>query len=166
MVILRPFKKGFTMTLIYSQAGHRVSRFQLPESEKEWMTRAVNFQWNMLHLLTDSALGGSFGKTSPAFYRRTTDETLKDSSNRWLNAGTVSHGECLTLKISESPSAAVESCLSDIVETGDVHSRHYLTAKACNGILRRDEKRGVKLSERLRLALATVVITSQQNVDI
>jgi hypothetical protein len=46
--------------------------------------------------------------------------------------------------------------LSDILETGDVPQRYYLTAKACLGILRRAGKRGKLLPQALRLALEAV----------
>jgi hypothetical protein len=47
--------------------------------------------------------------------------------------------------------------LSDILETGDVPQRYFLSAKACAGILRRAEKRGKLLPEQLRNALLAVV---------
>ena len=69
----------------------------------------------------------------------------------------------LTLNTSEhaaspslSPSAAAVCSLSDILETGDVPRRYYLTAKACQGILRRAEKRGKVLPTVLRQALQAV----------
>jgi hypothetical protein len=46
--------------------------------------------------------------------------------------------------------------LSDILETGDVPQRYYLTAKACRGILRRAEKRGKSLPPSLAAALLAV----------
>ena len=49
--------------------------------------------------------------------------------------------------------------LSDILETGDVPRRFYLSAKACKGILRRAEKRGKDLPSALRCALE---VTAQE----
>ena len=46
--------------------------------------------------------------------------------------------------------------LSDILETGDVPQRYYLTARACAGILRRAEKRGKTLPVALQAALQAV----------
>jgi hypothetical protein len=46
--------------------------------------------------------------------------------------------------------------LSDTLETGDVPQRFYLSEKACQGILRRAEKRGKKLPEQLQRALEAV----------
>ena len=62
----------------------------------------------------------------------------------------------LTLSISEFHSGAVESTLSDILETGDVPQRYFLSAKACAGILRRAAKRGKKLLPLLAHALRGV----------
>jgi len=66
------------------------------------------------------------------------------------------HGELLTLSSTEFHSAAAVCSLSDVLETGDVPQRFYLSAKACQGILRRAEKRGKKLPEQLQRALAAV----------
>jgi hypothetical protein len=46
--------------------------------------------------------------------------------------------------------------LSDTLETGDVPQRFYLSAKACQGILRRAEKRNKTLPEQLQRALEAV----------
>lgn len=61
-------------------------------------------------------------------------------------------GEFSTLSFGESPSAAVESRLSQILED-DPHPKYCLSEKACQGILRRAERRGKQLPEELRAAL-------------
>jgi hypothetical protein len=66
--------------------------------------------------------------------------------------------ECWTRNTSEWPSAAVVCSLSDTLETGDVPQRYFLSAKACQGILRRADKRGKELPEVLSLALKAVVL--------
>jgi hypothetical protein len=65
----------------------------------------------------------------------------------------------LTLNTSEWPSDAAVCSLSDTLETGDVPQRFFLSAKACQGILRRAEKRGKKLPPLLREALEAVALT-------
>jgi len=65
----------------------------------------------------------------------------------------------LTLNTSESPSAAVECSLSDVLETQNVPAKYLLSAKACEGILRRAERRGKKLPEMLDRALRSVLAT-------
>jgi hypothetical protein len=64
--------------------------------------------------------------------------------------------EFWTLNTSEWPSDAAVCSLSDTLETGDVPQRFYLSAKACQGILRRAEKRGKKLPPLLHQALLSV----------
>ena len=61
--------------------------------------------------------------------------------------------ESLTLSTSEFPSDGVASSLSDVLETGDLPQRFYLSPTACAGILRRAEGRGKDLPERLQRAL-------------
>jgi hypothetical protein len=62
----------------------------------------------------------------------------------------------LTLSTLEWPSAAAVCLLSDVLETQDVPQRFYLSATACQGILRRAEKRGKLLPPSLREALEAV----------
>jgi hypothetical protein len=77
------------------------------------------------------------------------------------NSGTVWLGESLTLSILEFHSDAAASSLSDILETGDLPLRYYLSAKACQGILRRAETRGKELPHSLASALMSVALTQE-----
>ena len=61
-------------------------------------------------------------------------------------------GECMTRNTGESPNAAVVSRLSQILEETP-QGKYYLSAKACQGILRRAERRGKDLPERLKAVL-------------
>ena len=79
------------------------------------------------------------------------------------NSAMGSASGLLTLSTSEhaaspalSPSEDAVCSLSDILETGDVPQRYYLTAKACLGILRRAERRGKELPPQLLKALQSV----------
>ena len=54
--------------------------------------------------------------------------------------------------IGESPSAAAESFLSQVLEP-DAPERYFLSRKACDGILRRAAKRGKELPPMLKEAL-------------
>jgi hypothetical protein len=76
-----------------------------------------------------------------------------------------SHIECLTLSISEWSKDAAVSSLSDTLETGNVPQRFFLSAKACQGILRRAEKRGKKLPEQLLQALSQVAQAGSQKAQ-
>jgi hypothetical protein len=62
------------------------------------------------------------------------------------------------LSFSAYPSAedASLSSLSEVIETGSVPQRYYLSPRACAGIIRRAAKRGKELPQALRLALAAV----------
>jgi hypothetical protein len=64
----------------------------------------------------------------------------------------LSLGAYSTPVCGESPIAAVESTLSAILES-DVPAKYFLSKKACEGILRRAEKRGKELPPMLREAL-------------
>ena len=61
-------------------------------------------------------------------------------------------GGCWMLNTGESPSAAEESSLSQILQDS-VPPKYYLSRNACRGILRRAAKRGKALPEKLKQAL-------------
>lgn len=54
--------------------------------------------------------------------------------------------------------------LSSVLESGPVHQRYFLSAKACSGILRRAERRGKALPEQLRAALQAVVDAESRSI--
>jgi len=86
------------------------------------------------------------------------DEIWEPSSGRWLSSGTGSATGFWTLSTLESPSVVVESSLSDVLETTGEHLWKYLLSpKACEGILRRANRRGKRLPDRLEAALQAVV---------
>jgi hypothetical protein len=121
-----------------------------------------------------------FGKTSPellaATKERTSEQSLKsllESSNRTPlclrfhkrdghtpTVIAVTDGalrtEFLTLNTGESPSVAVESTLSSILEA-NAPEKYYLSAKACEGVLRRVERRGKELPPMLKEALEQMI---------
>ena len=124
--------------------------------EKDWMIRVATSCSPILPLLTNAAPLGWFGKTSPASCHLTEEKILEPSSEGWQNSGMGSPTGFLTLNTSEWPSDAAVCSLSDVLETGPVPPRFFLSQKACQGILRRAEKRGKKLPEPLRHALEAV----------
>lgn len=69
-------------------------------------------------------------------------------------------GECMMRNTGESPNAAVESRLSQILEETP-QEKYSLSAKACQGILRRAERRGKDLPE----ALKTVLLMQSENAE-
>ena len=124
--------------------------------ERDWMTRVATSPSNLLDLLIGSGPYGWYGRTSPVSCRLTEDGHLEPSSGSWSNSGMGSPTEFLTHSFSEFPSDAVVSSLSDILETGELPQRYYLSGRACRGILRRAEKRGKELPEALKSALLEV----------
>ena len=164
-----------TQSMLWSQE-HLARISQSPVSELEWMASVVNSQSSMLTLLTASGPDGWSGRTSPACSALTAAKPSLPSSDSSLVSPSKSlpvdgrtaessqahlvpmdlHSGCLTLSTAEYHSGAVASSLSDILETGDVPQRYFLSGKACRGILRRAEKRGKDLPMTLRLALQAV----------
>ncbi len=137
---------------------HLASLSASPDSEADWTMIAVTWRSSILNWLTACGPVGWSGRTSPASCHRTEDGTLVPFSGAWSNSGMGSPTEFLTLSSLEFHSAAVACSLSDILETGDLPQRYFLSAKACAGILRRAEKRGKELPAALRLALAQTAL--------
>lgn len=137
--------------------------------------------------VTWSDLGLWSGKTCPEHSAATKGETSRQSSKRssasqsrkppilkclkkdgqlggaatmkWEDDGAWL-GECMTRNTGEYPNAAVESRLSQILEaTPPV--KYSLSAKACQGILRRAERRGKDLPEPLK----TVLLMQSENAE-
>ncbi len=129
------------------------NRFPSRDSVVEWMTSAETWPSNFCDWLIDFAPSGFFGRTSPECCHQGTGETLAPFSGAWSSAGMGSPTECWTLNFSDWLSDASVCSLSDILETGDLPARFYLSAKACAGILRRAEKRGKTLPPQLARAL-------------
>lgn len=74
-------------------------------------------------------------------------------AQEWFEGGqSVPLGDCLTLNIGECPSEESESTLSEVLEV-IVPQKYYLSRTACDGILRRAERRGRTLDEILTQAL-------------
>lgn len=164
----------FDLTPLSADLPAKVSASR--DSEKAWTIRVLNCPSSMWRLLQSFAPAGWCMRTSPAFFQATAEPTLQrfwqlSQAGKFECLKTVgampdisresrkpmeSPGECSTLNLPEYHSAAVASSLSDILETGDVPRRYYLSATACKGILRRAERRGKELPAQLRHALESV----------
>ena len=94
--------------------------------------------------VTWSDLGLWSGKTCPEHSAATKDKTSRQSSKR--------SSASQSRKPGESPNAAVVSRLSQILEETP-QEKYSLSAKACQGILRRAERRGKDLPETLKAVL-------------
>src|SRR5215469_2415733 len=132
-------------------------------------------QCDLFEPLADrTGFDGSYSKTSPACSPARADVTLLAWLIHWLGPASVFHtgdgatpellpdrtgfanGLCWTRNTSEFRSGGVACSLSQILETGPVDPRYFLSPRACSGILRRAEKRGRQLPDPLRLALEAV----------
>ena len=142
--------------LTFWSEEHLASLSQSQDFVKALLTLAAISCSHLVQSLTNIAPDGWFGKTFPVYCRRTEEGILLPSSGRWKNSGMGSPTGFLTLNTSEWPKDAVVCSLSDILETGDLPQRYFLSAKACAGILRRAEKRGKTLPPQLEAALRRV----------
>lgn len=93
----------------------------------------------------------SQSRKPPIFKCLTRDGQLGVDTGTWTDDGAWL-GACSTRNGGESPNAAVESRLSQILEERP-HTKYSLTPKACMGILRRAERRGKDLPSALKEAL-------------
>ena len=73
----------------------------------------------------------------------------------WEKVGALP-GVSMTLNTGECPRDVRESTLSQILEA-NAPEKYYLSSRACQGILRRAEKRGKELPEMLKEALEEVI---------
>ena len=144
---------------------HPASHSAQPVSELDWMTLVANSCLPLVPLLQGIGPAGWYGRTSPVSCRQTEDGTLVPSSGSWGTSGMGSPTGFLTLSLCEwtatgvpSPSDDSVCSLSDVLETGEVPQRYFLSARACAGILRRAEKRGKSPPPFLRAALEAVAL--------
>ena len=96
---------------------------------------------------------------TPSFLDLRTDRAGAMLGAFWETDG-LSLGAYMTHSFGESPSVAVESRLSQILEAHP-HPKYSLSAKACQGVLNRAEKRGKELPSLLRDALIQQVSRSK-----
>lgn len=117
----------------------------------------VDFSGTPYNLLGKSKHKQSSWKMSQDFFQATKDAISESSSLNWPTQGMVIlSGECWIRNSLEFPNAVVESSLSEVLLT-DTDPRFSLSAKACEGILRRATRRGKVLPEQLHNALVCKV---------
>ena len=71
------------------------------------------------------------------------------------------NGALLTLSGSDSPNDVAVSFLSEMLETGELDPRYYLSPRACHGILRRATERGKTIPTVVRSALEHVAASER-----
>ena len=129
-----------------------------------------------------------FGKTSPEPSQATRERTSASSSKNsqksstkpylylhlqkesgqqpatWTETAGALPGAQWTPNTTECPNVAVESYLSQILQV-NVLEKYYLSAKACQGILRRAAKRGKQLPQMLKEALEQMIAQNEEDED-
>ncbi len=128
---------------------------QWPENEQDWQALAAACSGKLSESWESLGRLGLFSKTSPACFLRITEKISALSSNPWMGSGMAWRGVCLTRSFSESPKDAAVCSLSEVLE-GHVPKRFFLSPRAAKGILRRAEKRGRELPQKLAEALASL----------
>ena len=112
---------------------------------------------------------GAYSRMFSDYSLPETEETCSRWSQSFSASGIVEDGELLMLNTSEFPSEEEGYLACSLVEILEplVAAKYYLSEKACQGILRRAGKRGVKLPEHLREALEEGAATgrSQEPTD-
>ena len=126
---------------------------QSQDCGKDLMTQEATLHSPMLEFLTSLDPSGAYGKMCRVSSVQDQEGILVHSSGRWSNSGMGSPTECLMLKTSESHKDAEGCLLSDVLETGNLPPRFFLSPKACLGILRRAKTRSKKLPNMLEEAL-------------
>ena len=77
------------------------------DAARDWLASGQDSSTSSSGLRLHSALVGSSLRTSPAFFRRTTEGTWEPSSERWRTSGMGGPTESLTLNTSASPNDAI-----------------------------------------------------------
>ena len=146
--------------LIFSWAELHARGSASLESRADSTTREAPCVSPIADFLKQCVQGGSSGKTSREYSAPTAVKISGRSSGKLMRSGILAHGECWTLNTCEwtdtlVPFLSVDGVcsLSDILETGDIPPRYYLSPDACRGILRRAASRGRELPAALQRAL-------------
>ncbi len=103
---------------------------------------------------SSKSLSGSASRRPPRYLRLVKQDGHTPIAS-WETDGAL-RTVFLTLNTGESPSDAVESTLSSILEANPP-KKFYLSVRACEGILRRAERRGKELPEILKAALMATI---------
>ena len=153
---------------MFSSEEHHASRSRSQGFERDLLTLVVTSASPSLQSLTGIVPSGFSGRMSPASCRVTEDEILVPSSGDWGSSGMGGvtgfsmRNMCEWTGLDGLSLKDEGVCsLSEILETGDVPRRYYLSAKACTGILRRAAKRGKELPPQLARALQAVAGLAQ-----
>jgi hypothetical protein len=124
------------------------------------LAKEAGYSGTLQELWTKRKANTSSSKTSLVCYPVTKEEILESSSERWPTSGILLGGACLMLNTLEYPSAgAVSSSLADVLLEKAL-PKYFLSPTACEGIIRRANRRGKTLPPALQEALVKQVSQS------
>ena len=147
--------------LTSSPAGFHAKICPLPESGAAWPVTALASSSSLRECWERFSPSGALSRMFLDFSAhppKLQDVISQSCSMSWRTSGIAAHGEYWTQDTPEYPNGAVESTLSDILESS-VPPRYYLSPRACAGILRRAERRGKALPPHLEQALRATADT-------
>jgi hypothetical protein len=137
-------------------ADFPVKTFLLQESDVDLLENGLDSGLSLSELSMMLNHDGWLSKTFQAFSVQTEEPTLPSYFTGWQDGGMVWGGEYLTLNTSDSPNAAEECLLSQVLER-DVPARYYLSKRACLGIIHRAEKAGNQIPAGLKAVLLAMI---------
>ena len=142
------------VTLLLAARRAKIGASQ--DSGRDSKDSALYLHLSISDFLKKSSLAGSSLKTCQVCSLAITEPISKSSCRKWTNSGILAHGRCWIASFSPWRRGGGVCFLSDILETGAIPHRYYLSPTACRGILRRADKRGKEIPPALRKALETV----------
>lgn len=98
---------------------------------------------------------------------RTQDLGIEPDSDhpiKWRSGGVAYHGSVLDVKVSAAPCKPVSSHFGDLVETGAVERKYFLSPNAARGIIRRVDSQGRTLFRPMRKALERLAQSDQADL--
>ena len=131
----------------------KTSRWREWAHEQGFVGRNLDCFTTLLSSLESIAPAFLSSRTFQACSLVTRGEISKSLFERWPTSGILSDGVLLTARTSESPNLVRESTLSELIETGRVHSKYFLSRNAAKGMLRRANRMGRPLFPPLRTSL-------------
>lgn len=132
----------------------------------DWLEAGADYGSSSIASLLRSVPLGWSSRTCPAFSAATEAQTWPWFSEGWQNSGIGGPTGCLTLNTLESPKDAVGCSLSDILESGPIPPKYFLSPRAASGIIRRAAQRGKELPAPLQAALLQVAQATESEAGV
>ena len=154
----RPADMPNQLTLFAEDSRARITALQ--ESAAAWLVTVARSGGKCIGSLLSASPSGLSEKMYLGSFQATEAETSLPSSARLFNSGMASHGLLLTVNTSEWRNDGAACSLSDTLEECP-DPKYSLSAKACEGILRRSARRGKQLPPALEHALRAVTTSAE-----